>query len=315
MAWFLHRFLLSLVLLWVVTTLVFLSIHMVPGDPVELLLSQDGGTPDRATVEMIRKDLGLDRPVYVQYADKIAGIARFDLGRSIVDDSSIAQGIGRRLPRTLELIAAAAVLSLLIGIPAGIYAALHPGGLFDRAGSYASGFAQGVPVFVVGTLMILIFSQLLGWMPAGGYVAFERDPAAHLRFLLMPASAIAIGLSAVVFRITRASMKDVLPLDFVRTARAKGLPEGHVVRRHVLRNALMPVITIFALQLGGLLGGTVLVEYVFNWPGLSGMLVGAVNARDYPMVTGVILVVSALFILLNLIVDILYGIVDPRVRK
>lgn len=315
MIWLLQRILLSLVLLWIVTTLVFLSIHTVPGDPVELLLSQDGGTPDQATIAFMRSELGLDRPLSQQYLERMAGLLQLDFGASMVDGSSVGQQIARRLPRTLELIGFAAVISLLVGVPAGVVASLRPGGHFDRAASAASGFAQGVPVFVLGTLMILVFAQLLGWMPAGGFVPFGRDPVRHLLLLLMPATAIAVGLSAIVFRITRASMRDVLPLDFVRTAHAKGLPAKTVVGRHVLRNALMPVITVFALQLGGLLGGTVLVEYVFNWPGLSGLLVGAVNARDYPMVTGVILVISALFILLNLVVDILYGIADPRVRR
>jgi peptide/nickel transport system permease protein len=315
MAWFLQRIALSLVLLWVVTTLVFLSIYMVPGDPVELLLSQDGAAPDPATIELIREDLGLNRPILVQYVEKISSLAQFDLGRSMVDDSPIARQIALRLPRTLELIGAAALISLLIGLPAGVWAALKQGGSFDRTASLITGFAQGVPVFVVGTLMILLLSQTLGLMPAGGFVSYANDPVKHLQLLAMPAIAIGIGLSAIMFRITRASVKDVLPLDFVRTARAKGLPERHIIVRHVLRNALMPVITVFALQLGGLLGGTVLVEYVFNWPGLSGMLVSGVSARDYPTVTAVILVISALFITLNLVVDILYGLTDPRVRK
>ncbi|WP_112663660.1 ABC transporter permease [Microvirga flavescens] len=315
MAWFLQRVALSIVLLWVVTTLVFLSIYMVPGDPVELLLSQDGAAPDRATIELIREDLGLNKPIHVQYVEKMSALARGDLGRSMVDDRPIGREIALRLPRTLELIGAAALISLLIGLPAGVVAALKQGRAFDRFASLVTGFAQGVPVFVVGTLMILVLSQLLKLMPAGGFVAYASDPIGHLKLLFMPAVAIGIGLSAILFRITRASMKDVLPLDFVRTAHAKGLPERYVIVRHVLRNALMPVITVFALQLGGLLGGTVLVEYVFNWPGLSGMLVSAVSARDYPTVTAVILVISALFIGLNLVVDILYGLADPRVRK
>lgn len=315
MFWFLRRTMASLVMLWVVVTLVFMSIHFVPGDPVELLLSQDGGSADPATVQIIREDLGLNRPIVQQYVDKLKGLASFDLGRSMVDDSSVSAEIARRLPRTLELIGLAALISLVIGIPAGIYAALHTGKSFDRVASYVAGFAQGIPVFVLGTLLIVVFSQMLKLTSAGGFVAFSQEPGKHVMLLLMPAFSIGIGLAAIVFRITRASTLEVLPLDYVRTARAKGLGDRRIVLHHVLRNALIPVITIFALQIGSLLGGTVLVEYVFNWPGLSGMLVSGVNARDYPIVTGVILVISALLIGLNLLVDILYGLTDPRVRK
>ncbi|MEV4605087.1 ABC transporter permease [Neorhizobium sp. LMR1-1-1.1] len=315
MFWFLRRGIASLIMLWVIVTLVFMSIHFVPGDPVELLLSQDGGSADPATVQMIREDLGLNRPIVEQYVEKLKGLASFDLGRSMVDDSSVSAEIARRLPRTLELIGLAALISLVIGIPAGIYAALHTGKSFDRAASYVAGFAQGIPVFVLGTLLILVFSQMLKLTPAGGFVAFSQAPGKHMLLLLMPSLSIGIGLAAIVFRITRASTLEVLPLDYVRTARAKGLGDRRIVLHHILRNALIPVITIFALQIGSLLGGTVLVEYVFNWPGLSGMLVSGVNARDYPTVTGVILVISALFIGLNFLVDVLYGLTDPRVRK
>ncbi|MCX8997257.1 ABC transporter permease [Rhizobiaceae bacterium BDR2-2] len=315
MFWFLQRVAISLALLWVVTSLVFLSIYMVPGDPAELLLSGEGTTPDPASVAQLRAELGLDRPVLAQYAERMAGLARFDLGNSMIDGSPVASEIASRLPRTLELVAAAAILSLIAGIPAGVVAALRQGGRFDRAANFLAGFSQGIPVFVAGTLIILLFAQIWRLVPAGGYANFTDAPGRHLILLSMPAGAIAIGLAAIVFRIARASVLDVLPLDYVRTARAKGLPQGRIVARHILRNALMPVITVFALNLGGLFGGTVLVEYVFNWPGLSGMLVSAVNSRDYPTVTAVILVISALFITLNLVVDILYGITDPRVRK
>lgn len=315
MGWFMRRIAQSILMLWVVITLVFLSINFVPGDPVELLLSQDGASPDPQTVETVREQLGLNRPLPEQYARKMADLARFDLGTSIVDESPVGTEIAHRLPRTLELIAAAGILSLLIGIPTGVMAALRPDSVFGRTANLAAGAAQSVPVFILGSLFVVVFAQLLGWLPAGGFVPFERDPGKHLVLLIMPATTIAIGLSAIVFRITRASMLDVLPLDFVRTARAKGVPSRRVLIRHALRNALMPVITVFALQLGGLLAGTVLVETVFNWPGLSGMLVSGVNARDYPVVTGVIVVVAAFYIGLNLLVDIIYGLTDPRVRR
>jgi peptide/nickel transport system permease protein len=174
---------------------------------------------------------------------------------------------------------------------------------------------QAVPVFVLGTLLVLCFAVLLRWMPAGGYVALAQDPGRHLLLLTLPALAIAKGLIAVVFRMTRAATLDSLSRDYVRTARAKGLSPARVLLRHVLRNALIPIVTVLALQMGTLLGGTVLVEYVFNWPGLSSPLLRAVEARDYPMVVGIVLTISVLFVALNLAMDLVYAALDPRIRR
>jgi len=222
--------------------------------------------------------------------------------------------IARRLPRTLELIAAAALFAIVTGIPAGLLAALRRGGWVDRLALANSSLALSVPIFVTGTLLVLVFAQWLHWVPAGGYVPLARDPLRHFTLLAMPALAIGLGLSATVFRMTRAAVLDVAQRDYVRTARAKGVAPPRILARHVLRNALMPVVTVLALHLGSLLGGTVLVEYVFNYPGLSGLLVEAVNARDYPTVQAVVLVISVLFVALNLAVDLLYAALDPRVR-
>jgi peptide/nickel transport system permease protein len=314
MIWFLRRLAVSIGLVWVVATIVFLAIHLVPGDPAELLLSQGGVAPDPSAIAELRTQLGLDRPILTQYADSMIRLLHGDLGRSLQDDSSVAQEIGRRLPRTLELIGAAMLLAVVIGVPAGTLAATHRGGIGDRLATALSGVALAVPVFVLGTVMVFIFAQRLHWVPAGGYVAFAQSPGLHLLLLAMPATAIAVGLAAVVFRMSRAAVLDVASRDFVRTARAKGVAPGRILRHHVLRNALLPVITIVALHLGSLLGGTVLVEYVFNWPGLSGLLVSAVVARDYPEVVGVVLTISVLFVALNFIVDMLYAALDPRVR-
>ena len=301
-------------LVWVVATLVFLAIHLVPGDPAELLLSQGGVAPDPATVAELREKLGLDAPLLEQYASYLAALVHGNLGSSLVDDHSVAAEIALRLPRTLELIGAAAVLAILIGLPAGTLAALHAGSPGDRLGSAVAGIALSIPVFVVGTIAILVFAQKLRWVPAGGYVPFERDAVGHLMVLAMPAGTIALGLAAIIFRMTRTSVLEVATRDYVRAARARGIAPARIVRNHVLRNALIPVVTVLALHLGSLLGGTVLVEYVFNWPGLSGYLVRAVELRDYPEVTGIVLVISILFVLLNLAVDLTYAVLDPRVR-
>lgn len=312
--WLLRRVGVSVLLVWVVATLVFLAIRLVPGDPAELLLSQGGMAPDPAAVAELRDQLGLDRPLLSQYLTDMGNALRGDLGVSIQDGSPVAGNIARRLPRTLELIAAAALLAVIIGVPAGILAAVRAGGAFDRVAGWLSAVALAVPVFVLGTLLVLLFAQRLHWVAAGGYVRFADDPVQHVVLLAMPALAISAGLAASVFRMTRAAILDVAGRDWVRTARMKGLRPGRIMLQHMLRNAAMPVLTVIGLHLGSLLGGTVLVEYVFNWPGLSGMLVDAVSARDYPEVVGIILVISVLFVALNLLLDLLYAVLDPRVR-
>lgn len=315
MAFILKRIGTSLLLVWAVATLVFLAIRMVPGDPAALLLSQSGASPDPATVATLRAQLGLDRPVYVQYGEAMLRAVQGDLGKSLRDGTPVRQQIALRLPRTLELIGAAGLLAVLFGLPLGTIAALRRGHWLDRLITAVAGLSLSVPVFVIGTLFVMVFAQQLRWVPAGGFVSFEQNPGQHLLLLLMPALTIAIGLVAIVTRMTRAAVLDVLSRDFIRTARAKGVSRGRIILHHVLRNAMMPVVTVLALNLGGLLGGTVLVEFVFNWPGLSGYLVSAVGARDYPEVVGIILVISVLFVLLNMAVDLFYAVLDPRVRQ
>jgi peptide/nickel transport system permease protein len=304
----------AVALVFIVATSVFLAIHLVPGDPAELLLSQGGVAPDPATVSELRDRLGLDAPLLRQYARYMAALLHGDLGKSLIDDHPVAGEIALRLPRTLELIGAAALLAIAVAIPAGTFAAMRAGRASDRMLSAAAGIGLSVPVFVVGTIAILVFAQKLRWVPAGGYVTLETDPLRHLLVLLMPAATIAVGLAAVIFRMTRSSVLEVAGRDHVRAARARGLAPSRILVHHVLRNALIPVVTVLALHLGSLLGGTVLVEYVFNWPGLSGYLVRAVELRDYPEVTGIVLVISILVILLNLLVDLIYAVLDPRVR-
>ncbi|WOH63733.1 ABC transporter permease [Bradyrhizobium sp. BWA-3-5] len=315
MVWFVRRVGISLMLLLVVTSLVFMSIRMVPGDPVELLLSSEGNAPDPESVAAMRERLGLDRPIYEQYADTMLRFVRFDFGKSLISGSPIGRDIALRFPRTLELVALGSLVSLLIGVPAGVAAALRRGGIFDRVAFAITAFVQSIPVFVKGTIFVLVFSQILRLVPAGGYVEFSNDPIRHLMLVLMPSLTIGIGFAGTLFRITRASTLEVIPLDYVRTARAKGVTQQRIIVRHILRNSLMPVITVFALHVGSLLSGTVLTEAVFNYPGLSGMLVTAVNSRDYPAVTAILAVTSASFILINLVVDMLYGLLDPRVRR
>jgi peptide/nickel transport system permease protein len=314
MPYVLRRLAVSLLLIWLVATVIFAVLRIIPGDPAEMLLSSGGVAPDPAAVAELRERLGLERPLLAQYADFLRRLAGGDLGQSLLDDRPVLEEIVRRLPRTLELVLAATLIAVALGLPLGVAAAMRRDGRLDRILSTLSSFAMSVPVFVTGTILVLLFAQKLRWVPAGGFVPFSQDPFTHLKILLMPAITIALGFSAVVFRMVRTTTLEMKERDWVRTARAKGLDERAVVRRHIVRNALGPVLTVVGLHMGTLLGGTVLVEYVFNWPGLSGFLVRAVEQRDYPEVQGIVFVISALFVLLNLAVDLLYAVLDPRVR-
>lgn len=310
----LERTAVAVALVWLVATLVFLVLHLVPGDPAELLLTHGGIAADPVAVEALRARMGLDRPLLLQYSDFLAGLLQGDLGSSLRDGRSVTAEIGLRLPRTLELIIASVLLATVVGVRLGTVAALRAGRLADRVVSAIASLSLSMPVFVVGTLAILLFAQTLRMLPAGGYVPFSEDPVRHVSLLLLPVFTVALPLFAVIAQMTRSSVLEVLQRDYVRTARAMGVPPRRIIPRYIVRNALVPIVTVIGLQAGTLLGGTVLVEYVFNWPGLSGYLVGSVEARDYPEVTGIVLTISILFVLLNLVVDVICAFLDPRVR-
>jgi ABC-type dipeptide/oligopeptide/nickel transport system permease component len=311
-----RRVVTAAVLVWVVATLVFAFLRALPGDPVLVILGAEGGgqAPNPEQVTAVRRALGLDRSMPAQYAGWLGRLARFDLGVSLYDSTPVTADIMERLPVTLELIAVAVGLAVAAGIALGVLAARHRGTWTDAAVSGVLAGALSVPVFVIGTLGILIFSVLLRWFPVGGYVPFTQDPGAYLRQLTLPAVTLAISLVGVVGRIARGSVLEVMHREYVRTARSKGLGEVRVLSRHVLRTALIPVVTVVGVQFGVLIGGTVLVEYIFNRPGISTLLFSAIQRRDYPVVQGIVLVTSALFILINMIVDLSYAILDPRIR-
>ncbi|TYB90200.1 ABC transporter permease [Oceaniovalibus sp. ACAM 378] len=308
-----YRSVVALFLVWVVVTAVFLLLHLIPGDPAELLLSQGSIAADPAAVAALREKMGLNAPIWQQYIDHLGGVLTGDLGVSFRDGAPVVEQIAKRLPRTLEVIVTAALIATGIGVPLGTYAAIHANGRADGAISFFASAALSTPVFVVGTVVILIFAQKLKIMPAGGFIPFSEDPVGHIRLLLLPAGTVALSLLAVITRMSRASVLEVLQRDYVRTARAKGLPRKRILRRHVVRNAMIPVLTILGLEMGTLIGGTVLVEFVFNWPGLSGYLVAAVDARDYPEVVGIVMTISILFVFLNLLVDVINAALDPRI--
>lgn len=314
LAFIFRRMAAAVAMLLVIATIIFSLLIIVPGDPAELLLSTGGGSATPEAIANLHATMGLDQPVMTQYVDFIADTVQLNFGTSIIDKSSIAAVIALRLPRTIEIIVVGTILALLIAIPAGTAAGLRAGGKFDIAASAVNALLTSVPGFVLGTLFIYFLAQLLGWLPAGGYVPLASDPLQHLQMLILPALTVGLHLATIVFRMTRASVLEMRGHDWVRTAVAKGLRRKQVVRRHILYNALGPIITVVGLQLGILLGSTVLVEFIYNWPGLSGLLVSAVEQRDYPTVRAVILIVAAIFIGINLVIDILTSLIDPRVR-
>jgi peptide/nickel transport system permease protein len=293
----------ALVVMLGVALLVFLLLHLVPGDPVELMLGDSARPADRAA---LRQALGLDRPLTAQLADWLGGLARLDLGDSLFSRRPVTELLAERVPATLELAAAALLLALLLALPLGVLAARHQGRSLDRGAMAFSLLGVSIPNFWLGPLLILLFSLGLGWTPVSG----REGPAS----LVLPALTLGASLAAVLARMVRGSLLEVLGEDYIRTARAKGLGEGRVLWRHALGNAWLPVLTLLGLQLGALLGGAVITETVFDWPGLGSLLVEAIQRRDYPVVQGCVLLVSLTYVGVNTLTDLVYGWVDPRIR-
>lgn len=311
----LKRCAIGLVLVWIVLTLIFLALHMVPGDPAALLLSGEGaGAPTPEALAQVRERLGLNDPFLVQYWHYLSGLVQGDLGSSFRDGSPVVGFIASRLPNTLELVLIAALIAVVVGVPLGALAARR-GGVIDTVVSLVTTVGLAVPVYVIGTVFVLVFALNFGWFPAGGFVALGDDPGGHLLRIMLPAIAISMGITAVLARMTRSSVLETMGQDWVRTARSVGLSRSQVFQGHVVRNSLNPVVTSFGLEVGTLIGSTVLIERVFNWPGLGSLLVDAVLQRDYPIVQGVVVIISVLFIVINILVDVSYGLLDPRVRQ
>lgn len=311
---FIKRILTAIVQIFVVVTIVFFALQIMPGDPVLMMLSQDGSAVDQEAYDALEAELGLDQPVFKQYTSWMAGLFQGDLGTSYGENRPVVDAIGDRLPRTLELAVVALVLACIIGIPLGIISAVRRGGFLDLVLTLISSLGNSVPVFVLGYIMVLIFSLGLGLLPSSGFVPVARGLEKHLLRLILPAVTLAFGVAASVLRMTRSSMLESLGSESIRPLRAKGLPKSKVYLKHVMRNMLIPVVTIIGLQLGNLIANTVLCEAVFNWPGIATLLVDAINNRDYPLIQGCMLVLSAIFILTNMVVDLLYGLLDPRAR-
>ncbi|SFZ86509.1 peptide/nickel transport system permease protein [Devosia enhydra] len=287
-------------------------LYAVPGGPVGMLLGENATAEQIAAVT---RDLGLDRPVLVQYFDWLVGALTGDLGNSVYSQEPVLKLIGERLPATLQLAVAATIVALVLGIPVAIISALYPNSWIDRILSGWSALALGVPTFWLGILLILLFAVQLRWLPsASTYVAFWDNPVQALRSVALPALTLGIYVSGILARFLRASLVSELRADYVRTARSKGLPERQVVGTHIMRNALLPFITIVGLMMANFIGGAVVTEAVFNYPGIGRLMIGAISNRDYPLIQGCIVVILVIYIAINLAVDVLYAYIDPRIE-
>src|SRR5262245_11368806 len=302
-AFLLRRLALTIPVVWLVVTLVFGLIHLVPGDPVAQMLGEGAPQPE---IERLRQDLGLDRPLLDQYKTYLLGLLQGDLGTSFRNQEPVARSIAARYPATIELTVAAIAVSLALAIPAGVIGAVKRGTFVDKSIGVFSLLGVSLPNFALGPLLILLFSIVWGILPVSG-----RGGISHL---ILPAITMGCALAAITTRMVRSSMLEEIQQDYVRTARAKGLSERLVMYRHALKNGLLPVITILGLQAGALLAGAIITETVFAWPGIGRLTVQAINARDYPLLQGCILTIALSYILINLLTDVVYSAVDPRIR-
>lgn len=295
--------------LWLVGTLIFVVLRLAPGDPAVAMLGENATAEALARV---RAAMGLDQPLAVQYGAFLKDALQGDLGRSLVTGRGVTQQVLAALPYTLELIGLAMVISLVIGIPAGVLAAVRHNGFFDYIGRFLTLLGLSMPAFYLGVLLLIVFALHLGWFPVLGQP--RGGLGTRLYYAFLPALTLGLVQAAVVARMTRASMLEVLHEEYIRTARAKGVSEMGIQYRHALRNVLIPVVTVLGLYVGTVLAGTVLTETVFNRPGMGRLLVGAIAQRDYPLIQGGLMIYAAMVVVVNTLVDILYGVFDPTVR-
>ena len=315
-----------------VSVIVFVTMHVLPGDVATMLLGEHATPAEFATM---RHQLGLDQPVLVQYLDFVAQVAHGDFGTSLRNNDSALADVLRAFPVTLQLALAALLIATVVGVPVGVVASTRPGGLWDNVLMTATLFGVSMPIFWLGLMLLLVFGAWLDWLPIGGLMPTGLDVPritgmtvidslisgrldlirTSLIYLILPAATLSTIPLAMIARITRSEMLAMASLDHVRTARAKGMPERRVIVRHILRNALVPVVTVIGLQLGLLLSGAVLTETIFALPGLGRLMVDSILSRDYPVVQAAALVVAAIFVVVNLAVDLAYGLLDPRIRR
>jgi len=295
-----------------VTFIVFAMVSFAPGDPINLMLGSETANPEN--IEKLRVELGLDKPWYVQYADYMARLARGDLGRSITFRRPVATQIKERLPNTLILATASAVIALIIALPLGVIAAAKPQSVFDYVCSTLAIVGVSLPGFYLGLLLIIAFGLKLHWLPIRGMSGLDAGFLEFARHIVLPAITLGASMAGILTRLTRACVLETLAQDYIRTARAKGVAEKVVLYKHALRNALLPVVTTLGMQFGSLMGGAVITETIFSWPGLGMLAVNAVKQRDIPLIQGTVLVFAVGFVLVTLATDLLYIFIDPRIK-
>ncbi|HVA88425.1 MAG TPA: ABC transporter permease [Chloroflexota bacterium] len=306
----LRRLLLTVPVLVAMSVFVFAIIHLAPGDPVQAALGLSY-SPGAAAV--LRHQMGLDQPIVQQYFTWVGNMLHGDMGQDLISHQPLTDLLSQRLPVTLELTILSMGLAVCLAIPLGVAAARKPGGIVDRCLAGITLLGISVPDFVLGTLLILLFAATLNWLPPEDYVPFSQSPGDNLRHLILPVIALALAEVAYISQTTRASMLETLQQDYITFLRAKGIREGVVAYRHALRNAAVPVVTVIGVQFGALLGGAIVVENVFSLPGVGKMIVDAVSTRNYPIVQGGVLVIALIFILVNLVTDLLYTVLNPRI--
>jgi peptide/nickel transport system permease protein len=311
MKFIVRRILLTVPILFLVSVFAFLLIHLIPGDPAQVILGEDA-TPE--AYHALRQSLDLDKPIPVQYAIWLGKVLQGDLGMSITSHVPVATLIGQRLPATVELTIGTFLIAALIAFPAGILAAVRRGTAIDYTSTFVALGGMSIPNFWLAMMAIIYFSVKLGWLPASGYVPFAQNPAQNLLSIILPCLATGLRESAVLMRMLRSSLLEVVSMDFVRTAKAKGSSEFRIILGHVLRNAMIPVVTTSGLMIAGLLGGLVITESIFSIPGFGRLIVESVYRRDYVTVQGAILISGLLVVLVNLVVDLLYAVIDPRIK-
>lgn len=300
----LRRLLAMVPIMFGVTLLVFAILHLSPGDPAVLILGEHASSEQ---LEALRQQLGLDQPYHVQYLRWVSRAVQLDLGRSVRSNKPVVEEIVERLPATGELALAAIGVAIAIGLPAGVISAVRPNSLWDHAFTIGALAGVSMPVFWQGLMLILLFSVYLGWLPSSGYMG-------GWQYLVLPAITLGTGAAAGITRMTRATMLETIRQDYIRTARGKGLSEGRIFWRHALRNALIPVVTVVGLEFGALMAGAVITETIFAWPGLGSLAVDAIRSRDFPLVQGIVVTFAVTYALINLVVDVVYAYLDPRLR-
>lgn len=303
----------AITIILVASTITFFALRILPGDPV-LMMMGEGGASSPAAVERMRQALGMDQPLMLQYLGWLGNTLHLNLGMSILTKLPVADEILRRIPRTLELMGGGILVSLGLGIPLGIVAARRPGTFLGELASVIALVGLSAPTFVKGLILVIVFSLSLGWLPSSGYVPFPDDPLGNLASALLPSLTLGLGFSGVVQRVTRASLIETLGKDYVRSARAKGISEYATIYGHALPNAMIPVVSVVGIRIGTMLGGMVVIEQLFNWPGLSSYLIEACYARDYPAIQSTLLVIFAIFAFISLLMEFVMIALDPRRR-